>query len=161
MGGGTLSYGAMAWRFMEKDFRLRSTYGTVEGSTLDDWPISYADLEPYYEKAEWEIGVSGDDSGNIFRAPRRRPLPMPPLPAESRATRSWNRQRRALGLHPFDIPMLRNSVPYNGRGACMRCRWCVGFACEVDAKCGTQNTVIPRRSQPAIANCGPSASRKR
>ena len=39
--------------------------------------------------------------------------------------------------------MLRNTVPYNGRPACMRCRWCVGFACEVDAKCGTQNTVIP------------------
>ena len=39
--------------------------------------------------------------------------------------------------------MLRNSVPYNGRGPCMRCRWCVGFACEVNAKNGTQNTVIP------------------
>ena len=49
-----------------------------------------------------------------------------------------------LKLHPFDIPMLRNTVPYNGRGGCMRCRWCVGFACEVDAKCGTHNTVIPR-----------------
>jgi len=71
---------AMAWRYMEQDFRMRSTYGSVEGSTLDDWPISYQDLEPYYEKAEWEIGVSGDDSNNIFRAPRKRPLPMPPLP---------------------------------------------------------------------------------
>jgi len=49
-----------------------------------------------------------------------------------------------LKLHPFDIPMLRNTVPYNGRGRCMRCRWCVGFACEVNAKCGTHNTVIPR-----------------
>ena len=39
--------------------------------------------------------------------------------------------------------MLRNSVPYNGRGPCMRCRWCCGFACEVDAKNGSQNTVIP------------------
>ena len=63
-------------RYMEKDFRMRSTYGTVEGSTLDDWPISYQDLEPYYEKAEWEIGVSGDDSNNIFRAPRKRAIPM-------------------------------------------------------------------------------------
>ena len=80
VGGGTLSYGAMAWRFLEKDFRLRSTYGSVEGSTLEDWRITYADLEPYYEKAEWEIGVSGDDSNNIFRAPRRRSLPMPPRP---------------------------------------------------------------------------------
>ena len=57
VGGGTFSYGAMAWRYMEKDFRMRSTYGAVEGSTLEDWPISYADLEPHYEKAEWEIGV--------------------------------------------------------------------------------------------------------
>jgi len=142
VGGGTVSYGAMAWRFMEKDFRMRSTYGTVEGSTLADWPISYQDLEPYYEKAEWEIGVSGDDSNNIFRAPRRRPLPMPPLPP-NREYEVLKPAAQRLGLHPFDIPMLRNSVPYNGRAACMRCRWCVGFACEVDAKNGTQNTVIP------------------
>jgi len=143
VGGGTLSYGAMAWRYMEKDFRMRSTYGAVEGSTLEDWPISYEDLEPYYEKAEWEIGVSGDDSGNIFRAPRRRPLPMPPLPPNHEYEILKPAALR-LGLHPFDIPMLRNSAPYNGRAACMRCRWCVGFACEVDAKNGTQNTVIPR-----------------
>ncbi len=142
VGGGTLSYGAMAWRYMEKDFRMRSTYGTPAGSTLDDWPITYQDLEPYYEKAEWEIGVSGDVSNNIFGAPRRKPLPMPPLPP-TREHSILKPAAERLGLHPFDIPMLRNSVPYNGRGACMRCRWCVGFACEVDAKCGTQNTVIP------------------
>ena len=53
VGGGTFSYGAMAWRYMEKDFRMRSTYGAVEGSVLEDWPIAYSDLEPYYEKAEW------------------------------------------------------------------------------------------------------------
>jgi choline dehydrogenase-like flavoprotein len=143
VGGGTLSYGAMAWRFMEKDFRMRSTYGAVEGSTLEDWPISYEDLEPYYERAEWEIGVSGDDSNNIFRAPRKRPLPMPPL-SPNREYEILKPAAQRLGLHPFDIPMLRNSVPYNGRTACMRCRWCVGFACEVDAKNGTQNTVIPK-----------------
>jgi choline dehydrogenase-like flavoprotein len=58
---------------------------------------------------------------------------------------------RRLGWHPFDLPMLRNSVPYGGRPPCMRCRWCVGFACEVDAKCGTHNTVIPRAL--ATGNC--------
>jgi choline dehydrogenase-like flavoprotein len=142
VGGGTLSYGAMAWRYMEKDFRMRSTYGAPAGSTLEDWPISYADLEPFYEKAEWEIGVSGDDSGNIFKAPRKKPLPMPPLPP-SREHRILDAGARKAGLHPFSIPMLRNTVPFNGRPGCMRCRWCVGFACEVNAKCGTQNTVIP------------------
>lgn len=150
VGGGTVSYGAMAWRYMEQDFRMRSTYGTVAGSTLDDWPISYQDLEPYYEKAEWEIGVSGDDSNNVFRAPRKRPLPMPPLPPNREYTVLKPAAQR-LGFHPFDIPMLRNSVPYGGRGPCMRCRWCVGFACEVNAKNGTQNTVIPKAL--ATGNC--------
>lgn len=64
---------------MEKDFRMRSTYGSVAGSTLEDWPIGYRDLERYYEKAEWEIGVSGNDDANIFKAPRQKPLPMPAL----------------------------------------------------------------------------------
>lgn len=150
VGGGTFSYGAMAWRFLEKDFRMRSTYGAVEGSTLEDWPISYADLEPFYEKAEWEMGVSGDDTGNIFRAPRRKPLPMPPLPHNREHTTLLPAARR-LGLHPFDIPMLRNTVPYNGRRSCMRCRWCVGFACEVNARTGTHNTVIP--AALATGNC--------
>ena len=150
VGGGTFSYGAMAWRYMEKDFRMRSTYGAMEGSTLEDWPISYADLEPYYEKAEWEMGVSGDDSNNVFKAPRNRPLPMPPL-APNREYEILQPAAKRLGLHPFDIPMLRNTVPYNGRRSCMRCRWCVGFACEVSARTGTDNTVIP--AALATGNC--------
>ncbi|MGO9325754.1 MAG: GMC family oxidoreductase [Terracidiphilus sp.] len=142
VGGGTLSYGAMAWRFLPRDFRMRSIYGAPAGSSLEDWPISYDDLEPYYEKAEYEIGISGDDSGTPFHGPRRRPLPMPPLPP-NREFQILEPAAKRLGLHPFPIPMARNSVPYNGRGPCMRCRWCVGFACEVDAKNGSQNTVIP------------------
>lgn len=142
VGGGTASYGAMAWRFMAQDFRLKSTYGAMADSTLEDWPITYDDLEPYYEKAEWEIGVSGDVGPDPFKAPRRKPLPMPPLPP-NREYEVLKPAALRLGLHPFDIPMLRNSVPYGGRPSCMRCRWCVGFACEVNAKCGTQNTVIP------------------
>ncbi len=143
VGSGTVSYGAQAWRFMPQDFRLRSTYGPCEGSTLEDWPISYDDLEPFYEKAEWEIGVSGDDTGNPFAPPRKRPRPMPPK-AYTREGEILHAAGLRLGLHPFPIPMLRNSVPYDGRQACISCRYCVGFACEVDAKCGTQNTVIPK-----------------
>jgi choline dehydrogenase-like flavoprotein len=150
VGGGTLSYGAMAWRFLPQDFRMRSTYGAPAGSSLEDWPIAYDDLEPFYEKAEYEIGVSGDDSATPFRGPRRRGLPMPPLPPNREFTILEPAAKR-LGLHPFSIPMLRNSVPYNGRGPCMRCRWCVGFACEVDAKNGSQNTVIP--TALATGNC--------
>ena len=150
VGGGTLSYGAMAWRYLPQDFRMRSTYGAPQGSSLEDWPISYDDLEPYYEKAEYEIGISGDYSGTPFHGPRRRPLPMPPLPP-NREFEILAPAARRLGLHPFHIPMARNSVPYNGRGPCMRCRWCVGFACEEDAKNGSQNTVLP--TALATGNC--------
>jgi choline dehydrogenase-like flavoprotein len=150
VGGGTFSYGAMAWRYLEKDFRMRSTYGGVDGSTLDDWPIGYSDLEPYYEEAEWELGVSGDDTNNVFKGPRRKPLPMPPL-SPNREYQILRPAAQRLGLHPFDIPMLRNSVPYNGRRSCMRCRWCVGFACELSARTGTHNTVIP--AALATGNC--------
>ena len=150
VGGGSLSYGGMCWRFLPQDFRMRSTYGAPEGSSLEDWPISYDNLEPFYEKAEYEIGISGDYSASPFAAPRKRPLPMPPLP-QNREFRILEPAAKRLGLHPFHIPMARNNVPYNGRGPCMRCRWCVGFACECDAKNGSQNTVIP--TALATGNC--------
>ena len=142
VGSGTVSYGAMAWRFMEQDFTMRSTYGALEGSSLEDWPLTYADLEPCYDRAEREIGVAGDMSANPFSPPRRRPYPMPPFPL-NREGRILEAAARRLGFHPFPIPMLRNSVSYGGRNACIACRYCVGFACEINAKCGTHNTVIP------------------
>jgi choline dehydrogenase-like flavoprotein len=150
VGSGTATYGALAWRYLPKDFRMRSTYGAPEASSLEDWPISYEDLEPHYEKAEWEIGVSGDDSQNPFAPPRRKPYPMPPLPY-SKAARLLEPVARELGFHPFPIPMLRNSIPYNGRPACIRCRYCSGYMCEVEAKAGTHNTVIP--TALATGNC--------
>ena len=70
VGGGTLSYGAQAWRYLPQDFKMRSTYGAPAGSSLEDWPITYDDLEPFYDKAEYEIGVSGDYSGTPFHGPR-------------------------------------------------------------------------------------------
>ena len=142
VGSGTVTYGAQAWRFMPQDFRMKSTYGPLAGSTLDDWPISYEDLEHCYERAEWEVGVSGDDTTNPFAAKRKKPRPMPAFPYDREAQLLIPGMNR-LGLHPFPIPMLRNSIPYGGRPQCIHMRSCCGFACPVNAKCGTQNTVIP------------------
>ena len=150
VGSGTVSYGAMAWRFMSEDFQMKTTYGNVAGSTLDDWPISYEDLEHCYEKAEWEIGVSGDASPNPFAAPRKKPYPMPPF-AYNKEAKMLETSMKRMGLHPFPIPMLRNSVPYNQRPACVRRRSCCGFACPLNAKSGTHNTVIP--SALSTGNC--------
>ena len=143
VGGGTLSYGAMAWRYLPKDFTMRTTYGAPAGSTLEDWPLTYADLAPYYEKAEWDLGVSGKAGANPFEGPRGKDYPMPPLPYNREASLLAPAGRK-LGLHPFPIPMAINSKPYQGRGACIQCPHCVGFRCEVDAKSSTAVTVIPR-----------------
>jgi choline dehydrogenase-like flavoprotein len=142
VGSGTVAFGAMGWRFMEEDFKLKTVYGHVEGSTIADWPITYHDLEPYYEKVEWEVGVSGDDTQNPFAPPRKKKQPMPPFEYNQEAKVLYDASKR-LGLHPFPIPMLRNSVPYNNRAACIRTKTCCGFACPVNAKNGTHNTVIP------------------
>lgn len=151
VGGGTHSYGAMAWRFMEPDFRMRSRYGVPENSTLDDWPITYADLEPYYEKAEYEIGVSGKAGANPFEAPRKKGYPMPPLPFNREASILFPAARK-LGWHPFPIPMAINSVRYMGRSGCVACPHCVGFACEVNAKGSTAVTVIPRAIETGLCD---------
>lgn len=143
VGGGTKSYGAMAWRYLPKDFRMRSTYGAPEGSSLEDWPIGYDDLEPYYERAEYAIGVSGQRGANTFEGARRRDYPMPPLPLNKEA-KKLEAAAKGLGWHPFPIPMAINSVTYDGRPACIMCPFCVGFACEVKAKGSTADTVIPK-----------------
>ena len=70
LGGGTRVWQGMAWRFMPEDFAMASTYGVPEGSTLADWPFGYDELAPYYERAEWEIGVSGEEGPLTARTPR-------------------------------------------------------------------------------------------
>ena len=141
-GGGTRVYGAQAWRFVPRDFRMATTYGVPPGSSLADWPITYEDLEPYYARAEWEIGVSGAGT-DAHAGVRSRPYPMPPLPAGSQRDRLAQAASR-LGWDTVPVPLLINSTPYLGRHACAQCSMCVGFACPVDAKNGSQNTMLTR-----------------
>ena len=143
VGGGTRVYGAQAWRFLPQDFRMASLYGIPSGSSLADWPISYEDLEPYYELAEWEIGVAGDDAACARHWPRRRGFPMPPLPVNKQGE-ALRAGAAKLGWETLPIPALINTLPYNGRLACIQCQFCVGFTCPVDAKNGTHNTFIAR-----------------
>ncbi len=143
VGGGTRVYGAQAWRFHPLDFKMASTYGVPPGSSLADWPISYQDLEPYYDKVEHELGVSGDSSGMTHLPAYARDYPMPPLPM-SRKGSTLRKAAAALGWNTVHVPLAVNSQPWNNRAACIHCQHCVGFACPVDGKNGTQNTFIPR-----------------
>ncbi len=143
VGGGTRVYGAQAWRFVPEDFTMASTYGVPDGSALADWPISYQDLEPFYSRAEWEIGVCGSTVGDSALAPRSRDFPMPPMPLSAPARLLADAGAR-LGLQTVAVPLAINSTPYDGRPACERCRQCVGFACPVEAKNGSHNTTLVR-----------------
>ena len=95
----SLHYTANYWRFHEIDFIERSVLGAIPGTGFADWPITYADLEPYYTKVEWEIGVSGLAGASPFDPPRTKPYPMPPLPVKSSGV-LFERGARKLGLHP-------------------------------------------------------------
>ena len=150
VGGGTRVYGAQAWRFHPNDFRMASKYGIPEGSSLADWPISYETLEPFYERAEWELGVAGDGHVIQHEIPRKRNYPLSPVPP-SPHTVALQHGARHLGWGTTPVPLLINTEAYGGRASCIGCKYCVGFACPTDAKTGTQNTVIPRAL--ATGNC--------
>ena len=142
VGGGSVHFTANYWRFHESDFEERSQFGDVPGADLADWPIKYGDLEPYYTKAEYDLGISGLGGANPFEAPRSKPYPLPPMPVKSSGV-LFERAAKKLGLHPYPAPMAILSQPYQGRAACVHCGFCEYFGCEMRAKSSTLVSVIP------------------
>ncbi len=133
VGGGGVHADGKLPRFREVDFRLPSEMGPIEGAAIDDRPISYDDLEPYYAAVEQAIGVAGDARGNPFAAWRSGPYPMPPGPDMFGATLSTAAAERH-GLHPYRAPTGANSVEYDGRPACNNCGFCGMYGCPIHAK---------------------------
>ena len=158
IGGTSIHYWAQSWRLNPWDFKCRSEivkrYGVSAipaGSTLEDWPLMYEELEPYYDLVEYEIGVSGkagniqgamDPQGNLFEGPRRREYPMPPL-RETEFTQRMAAAARQLGWKPFRPPAAINSQSYKGRAACGYHGYCDRGGCHLSAKNSTAVTTIP------------------
>jgi choline dehydrogenase-like flavoprotein len=142
VGGGTVHYTGTMSRFHESDFRERSIVGPISGTGLDDWPITYAELEPYYTKVEWEVGVSGLGGASPFESPRSKPYPVPPMAIKSSGA-LMERAAKKLGWHAAPVPVAILSKPYRGRSGCIYCGLCSGYACEVGAKSSTLVSVIP------------------
>lgn len=140
VGGSSVHFTGNFWRLRESDFNERSLLGPISGTNFADWPISYADIEPYYTRVDWEIGISGapgpDDS---FRS---RPFPVPPFPIKSSGV-LMEKGAKAMGYSVQPEPHAILSKPLNGRPQCINCGFCMGYGCEVDAKSSTLAAMIP------------------
>ena len=155
--GGTMTiWGAWNWRFRPDEFKVLSTEGPVPGASLADWPIDYDELEPYYERAEWDYGVSGDASANRFGPPRKRGYPNPPVPDRT-SSRRFALGATRLGYHPFPTPMAINSRPYGDRPASLLGGACSGYGCPMNAKGTSLSVAIPKAEATGLLDLRPNS----
>lgn len=114
MGGTTWHWAGCAWRYLPSDFKLNKLYGHGR-----DWPISYDDLEPYYDKAEKMMGVCGPDpKDEDLGSPRKNPYPMKPIPLSYAAQQFRKVVRDNTPWRVVHEPQARNTRPYDGRPTC-------------------------------------------
>ena len=168
IGCASVHWTARLWRFMPEDFQHLShnieRYGKdkiPEGMTIQDWPITYDELEPYYDAFEYDIGAAGAtgnlngqilEGGNPFEAPRSLPYPLPAHPLTI-GGQMFHDTTAEMGLNPFPNPAGILSRAYESplgdtRAACIYCGFCTRYGCEVDAKSQAPTHI----SRP---HCGP------
>jgi gluconate 2-dehydrogenase alpha chain len=163
VGGAGVHWNGATWRWLPWDQEpLKLTlarYGRAAiplDMNLQDWGVSYDELEPYYDKFEFLCGISGKAGnlrgekiagGNVFEGPRQREYPNPPM-IQTQAGALFEKAAKGLGYHPFPQPSANASQPYVNPdgvayGACHYCGYCERFGCEVNAKASPHFTVIP------------------
>jgi gluconate 2-dehydrogenase alpha chain len=161
VGGAGIHWNGQTWRFLPTDFVMRShneqRYGPLpEDLTVQDWGVTYDELEPFYDKFEYLCGISGkagnlngriQDGGNPFEGPRRRDFPNPPMEMAYAPT-LFAAAARELGHKPFPCPSANMSRAYtNPLGVtlapCTYCGFCEKFGCGNYSKASPQTTVLP------------------
>jgi gluconate 2-dehydrogenase alpha chain len=162
LGGRILTWTGQSARFSADVFKVFTNEiagGVAEragadltGYDIHDWPISYEDLEPYYEKFEWEFGVSGGGAPNPFAAPRQKGFPLPPLRRNAKME-LFESACKKLGYHPYQNAAgilsqpYRPAAPYDSRieerPGCVYCGHCNNYGCHMGAKATALGTVIP------------------
>jgi gluconate 2-dehydrogenase alpha chain len=163
VGGSGVHWSGGTWRWSDMEFRARSLYTERYGRdfipsemNLVDWGITYAEMEPWFDRFERTAAVSGragnldgriQSGGNPFEAPRKRDYPLPPL-KDVLSARTFGEASAALGYHPFPRPSANASQAYTNPdgaryGACQYCGFCQRFGCEANAKASPHFTVVP------------------
>src|SRR5262249_39049666 len=144
VGGAAVHWNGITWRFLPWDFETRSRtlarYGKdalAPDCTSQDWGVTYADLEPFYDRFERVYGISGtagnlagriQAGGNPFEGPRSREYPNPPMKTTF-AGSLFAQGARSLGLTPFPSPSANMSQVYENPygatlGPCIYCGFC-------------------------------------
>jgi gluconate 2-dehydrogenase alpha chain len=169
VGGTGIHWGALHWRFLPTDFRIRSLlterYGAKaipDTMTIQDWPVSYDEIEQHYDRFEKLCGVSGQagnlqgsliSGGNPFEGPRSEHYPNKPIKTAV-APAMFGAAAASLGYHPFPTPTATSSAPYVNPegitlGACEYCGHCNRTACEANAKASPNVNIVPvLRTEP-------------
>ncbi|HEY7248340.1 MAG TPA: GMC family oxidoreductase [Xanthobacteraceae bacterium] len=163
VGGAGIHWNGETWRFLPTDFVLRThltqRYGAgflPEDMTIQDWGITFDELEPYYDRFEYLCGTSGQAGnlkgaiqagGNPFEGPRSRSYPTPPL-KQGYGHMLWAEAARQLGYKPFPQPAGNLSQPYTNPlgvnlGQCTYCGFCEWFGCANYSKASPQTTILP------------------
>ena len=163
VGGAAVHWNGVTWRFLPWDFETRSRsiarYGPdvfAADCTSQDWGVTYAELEPQFDRFERLFGVGGTagnlrgeirPGGNPFEGPRAGDYPNPPT-KESYAGALFTRAARALGHRPFPLPSANMTRAYTNpygltMGPCVYCGYCERFGCEMGAKASPQTAVLP------------------
>ena len=163
VGGAAVHWGGLTWRFLPWDFETRSRtiarYGQDQlaaDCTSQDWGITYAELEPSFDRFEYLYGISGkagnikgtiQPGGNPFEGPRAREYPNPPLKTTF-AGSLFRKAAASMGYQPFPVPTGALSRGYTNPygatiNACVYCGYCQFFACEMGAKASPQTAVLP------------------
>jgi gluconate 2-dehydrogenase alpha chain len=163
LGGAGVHWNGQTWRFHPRDFTQYTDtvnrYGKdaiPAGMTIQDWGITYDQLEPYYDKFEYMAGIAGKAGnlkgqkiagGNVFEGPRSREFPLKP-PPDTEVEAMFRKATGDLGYHPFYAPTANLPTAYKNpdgvtRGGCTYCGFCERFGCEVGAKADPVVTVIP------------------
>jgi gluconate 2-dehydrogenase alpha chain len=162
-GGGGLHWNAETFRFLPSDFVLKShltqRYGAAflpDDMTIQDWGVTFDDLEPHYDRFEYLCGTSGTagnikgqihDGGNPFEGPRSRPYPTPAQKQPFSHT-LFAKAARELGYKPFPQPSGNLSQAYTNPlgaelGPCTYCGFCEWFGCANYSKASPQTTILP------------------
>jgi gluconate 2-dehydrogenase alpha chain len=163
VGGAGVHWNGQTWRFLPTDFVLKThltqRYGTKflpEDMTIQDWGVTYEDLEPHYDGFEYLCGISGiagnlngqkQPFGNPFEGPRSRPYPTP-AQKQPYGPVLWAEAAKEMGYSPFPLPSGNLSQGYTNPlgvtlGPCTYCGFCERFGCGNYSKASPQTTILP------------------